>query len=80
MQYMLLSQFIINEINWIFCECNLVLRCSFRYLLSSQATAAATFETACNYRIHQFDPSDSDEELWEDKEPSFTNLPNDRHR
>ena len=45
-----------------------------------QPTAAALFEHACSDRIRQFDATDSDEELWEDKETTFTNLSDVRHR
>jgi len=45
-----------------------------------QPTAAAMFEHACSDRIHQFDVTDSDEELWEDKELTFTHLSNIQHR
>jgi len=45
-----------------------------------QPTAAALFEHACSDRIRQFDATDSDEELWEDKEMTFTHLSDIRHR
>jgi len=45
-----------------------------------QPTAAAMFEHACSDRIRQFDAADSDEELWEDKELTFTRLSDVRHR
>ena len=49
-------------------------------LFGFQPTAAAMFEHACSDRIHQFDTTDSDEELWEDKEMTFNNLSDVRHR
>ena len=45
-----------------------------------QPNAAAMFEHACSDRIHQFDATDSDEELWEDKEVTFTHLSDAKHR
>jgi len=45
-----------------------------------QPTAAAMFEHACSDRIRQFDATDSDEELWDDKEMTFTRLSDIRHR
>lgn len=45
-----------------------------------QPTAAAMFEHACSDRIRQFDATDSDEELWEDKEVTFTHLSDAKHR
>jgi serine/threonine-protein phosphatase 6 regulatory subunit 3 len=42
-------------------------------------SAAAMFEHACSDRIRQFDSTDSDEELWEDKELSFSRSSDNRH-
>jgi len=49
-------------------------------LVVFQPTAAAMFEHACSDRIRQFDATDSDEELWEDKDVTFTHLSDVRHR
>jgi hypothetical protein len=45
--------------------------------IEDNPTTAAMFEQACNDRIHQFDSTDSDEELWE-KELTFSNIPDNR--
>lgn len=46
-----------------------------------QPTAAAMFEHACSDRIRQFDATDSDEELWEDKDMTFAaHLLDAKHR
>ena len=34
--------------------------------------AASMFEQACNERIQQFDDNDSDEDIWEEKEITFS--------
>ena len=49
------------------------------FSVSFQPTTAAMFEQACNDRIHQFDNTDSDEELWE-KELTFSHIPGNRCR
>ncbi|XP_048765109.2 serine/threonine-protein phosphatase 6 regulatory subunit 3-like isoform X3 [Ostrea edulis] len=36
------------------------------------STAASMFEQACNERIQQFDDNDSDEDIWEEKEITFS--------
>ena len=37
-----------------------------------QQNAATLFEQACNERIQQLDDQDSDEDLWEEKEITFS--------
>ena len=45
-----------------------------------QQNAATLFEQACNERIQQLDDQDSDEDLWEEKEITFSSTVNTRPR